>query len=75
MEAILKELNMTDLVEKFTEKHVSVKTFEYFLKPSVSGSDSSDLKRMVMQDCGINIGQFAEICEKVEQMMIKEKQL
>jgi hypothetical protein len=41
----------------------------------VSGSDSSDLKRMVMQDCGINIGQFAEICEKVEQMMIKEKQL
>jgi hypothetical protein len=56
METILEELNMSLLLDKLKSRNVTVRTFQFLLKPQGSLLSISNLRNLVMHDCGLTSG-------------------
>jgi hypothetical protein len=64
IQQILRDLNLaTQYQAVFEDKDISVDTFQIAMDRS--NAFSTDTKQSIMNDCGLSLGNFLKICNKI----------
>lgn len=67
MHQILRELNLAAQYESvFEDKDITVDTFQIAMDRS--SAFSNDTKQFIMNDCGLSLGNFLKICNKITKL-------